>query len=65
MKDIVRVKEVAEMIGVSKVTILRWMRQGHGPAYLATPSRKLFLFKREDVLQWILSMKGKQGGMQD
>jgi len=61
MEQLMRAHEVAKMLGISKTSLLRWIRQGEGPEHLSTPGR-LFLFDKNDVLAWIKNMKSQQKG---
>jgi len=54
--EILRLRDVAQMVGISAQTLQRWIRHGRGPVYRRTPGR-LFLFRRQDVEAWIADME--------
>jgi|GEM_PF-724141 len=56
MKKTLRANEIAEMLGVTKASVLRWLRNGHGPTPISTPGR-LYLFDPDEVEDWITEMK--------
>jgi predicted site-specific integrase-resolvase len=47
MKDLLNNKDIEELFGVTKQTILNWRKRGILP-YIAINQRK-FLYKKEDV----------------
>lgn len=48
--------EVAEMLGVSKMTLKRWRNNDEGPAFIKM-SRSNIRYKQEDVEQFIEDKK--------
>jgi excisionase family DNA binding protein len=51
-----RVKRVAELVGVASVTVRRWCEAGKGPRGLRTPGGH-WLFSEEDVQQWLKTLE--------
>jgi excisionase family DNA binding protein len=45
-------RQIADLVGVSPETVLRWQRHGHGPAAIRLPSGAL-RYRREDVEAWL------------
>jgi predicted DNA-binding transcriptional regulator AlpA len=47
-------RQLAEMLGVTTRTTLRWRRDGGGPRYVRVGERRI-LYARADVLAWTAS----------
>jgi excisionase family DNA binding protein len=55
--------EVAEILGVSKDTIYRWLRQGKVPEPLRDPRNDYRVFTQRDVDRMsVLVRRGRRGG---
>lgn len=61
MKDVLRTKDLAKLVGVNNLTILRWIQKGFGPAYRRNPKGNLILFDRADVEKWLSNQKVSEG----
>ena len=55
LRDYLRVKEAAEMLGVSDSTVRNWSRAGKLPTY-RHPVNNYRLFKRDDLLRLVRSI---------
>jgi predicted DNA-binding transcriptional regulator AlpA len=54
MMDTMNTKEVAEMIGVTRATVLNWLNRGDfAPALRLSP--RVTVYRRADVLAWMES----------
>ncbi|MGP5342943.1 helix-turn-helix transcriptional regulator [Corynebacterium casei] len=51
-------REVAEMLGVTNETLLRWRNEGIAPPHIKLPSG-LVRFRIEDVEKWLKKSEGK------
>lgn len=59
--DTMNTKEVAEMIGVTRATILNWLNSGDfAPALRLSPKKTIY--RRADVLAWMESKLTKVHG---
>jgi predicted DNA-binding transcriptional regulator AlpA len=47
-------RQLAEMLGVTTRTTLRWRRDGGGPKYVRVGARRI-LYARSDILAWTAS----------
>jgi predicted DNA-binding transcriptional regulator AlpA len=52
--DFLSDQQLADMLGVTTRTTLRWRRDGDGPAYVRAGLRRV-LYRRADVLTWAAS----------
>jgi excisionase family DNA binding protein len=52
-----RLREVADLLGVSRKTLYRWLATQSGPPFKTTPGGTL-LFQRRDVEQWYARLSG-------
>jgi predicted DNA-binding transcriptional regulator AlpA len=60
MRDrLLRMRDVAEITGLHPDTIRTYIRKGHGPEVIRTPTNK-FLFEERAVLEWLDSMKTRK-----
>ena len=57
MERLMRMTEVASLTGISRWTLRYWVRRGEGPPFKRTPGGR-FLFREQDVLRWLTSLKG-------
>jgi excisionase family DNA binding protein len=48
-------KEVAELLGVSKETVLRWWRAGEIPGYRLAPT--VLRFRESDLEAWLANRR--------
>ena len=55
---VLRSKDVAQMVGVSKETIRNWCKLGVGPRFIKTPGGH-HLFQEEHVLDFMRSLEGE------
>ena len=53
--DIIEDTEVAELLGVSVLTLKRWRRIGKGPSFIKIGRRSAY--QVEDIKDWIVSTK--------
>lgn len=51
-------KEVAEMLGVTTATLLRWRNEGTAPRHVRLPSG-IVRFRIEDVEKWLKRNEGR------
>lgn len=59
MNDVIRIREVARLTGLSENTLRRYIKRGCAPDFRQTPSG-IYLFRRADVEKWFDSLKGPQ-----
>lgn len=57
-KSMLKQREVAEMLGVTNETLLRWRNEGIAPPHIKLPSG-LVRFRIEDVEKWLKKSEGK------
>jgi len=51
-----KMRQAAERIGVSPLTLRKWIEQGDGPSYYKTPGR-MILFAEETVDKWLETLR--------
>lgn len=51
-------KEVAEMLGITTATLLRWRNEGIAPRHVRLPSG-IVRFRIEDVEKWLKRNEGR------
>lgn len=51
-KNLIRIKELANQLGVTKVTIWRWRKEGKLPAPIAI-SPRIVGWKKETLDEWL------------
>ena len=59
MADYVSTRELALELGVTHQTLLRWFRNGDGPAHMVLPSGRLRI-ERGDADKWVAQMKNAE-----
>jgi len=58
-----RVRDLANLIGVDPSTVRRWLLNGEGPAHIKTPGGH-FLFDDQNALEaWIESLRGPRAAV--
>jgi excisionase family DNA binding protein len=55
MQEFITTRQVAEMAGVTPITVRRWVAAGIGPAHRRLPSGTL-RFHPADVEKWVKSL---------
>lgn len=61
MNKIMRLPEVAEIIGVHASTLRRWCEAGYGPRHIRTP-RGTYRFSAKDVEIWRKTLEREPSG---
>jgi len=56
MAETLRIKDVAQKLGVTSQTMRLWCREGKGPQHRRTPGG-MVLFDRADVEAWLKSLE--------
>ncbi len=51
-----KIKQVAEKLGIHPLTLRKWIQAGEGPEHIRTPG-DLILIREEDLEHWIESRK--------
>lgn len=57
-KSMLKQRDVAEMLGVTNETLIRWRNLGQAPPFIKLPSG-LIRYRIEDVERWIKKNEGK------
>jgi excisionase family DNA binding protein len=57
MAEQMRVSELAELLGVSKSSVRRWLSRGEGPAHTRTPGGTYIFHDPNALRQWINSLR--------
>ena len=57
-----KIKDVAELLGVSETTIRRWLAEGIIPAYRLNHQ---FRFSREEIQNWVMSCRMNRTNEED
>lgn len=52
-KEFFRLKEVSRLIGVAESTLYEWQRLSKFPRPAIQPSRRLSLYSRQQILDWL------------
>lgn len=58
MERFLKLREAAELLGLSPRTLRRWLREGNGPAFKRTPRDGVYLFRKSDLLEWAAGLDG-------
>ena len=58
-KRFLSVKEVSEFLGISRITINRWVKAGEIPSYKLGKRR---VFDKEEVIAWVKSHEDDRKG---
>jgi predicted DNA-binding transcriptional regulator AlpA len=61
----VRVRDLAERIGVDVSTVRRWLANGDGPPHIKTPGGHIIFDDPEALDQWIESLRGPASAIRE
>lgn len=59
-KDLLSGADVANLLGMSPLTLVQWRYEGRGPAYVKV-GRRCF-YRREDIGKWLGQHRHEPGG---
>ena len=60
MKGHISIEKAAQIIGVTGLTLRRWVRMGNSPAHFRTPGGVIW-FRESDITEWIAAQRVSGG----